>query len=362
VGRAPDPATRRGVARARLVETVDAWEELVCLGAIDALRAAGTAAFADLATAEDAANRAQSRARLATDLGVAATTVAVLAAAVLGPAPMPLADASLIALLTAGTLEIVAGLAAARLAWRAAATAAGRLAALTAPPGTLSPAEEAPVTTADLAVRDLPLAPDGVSAERLTARFAAGRMTVVQGRSGTGKTTLLRALAGELPAPGVLVGGRPPARYRPGEIVLVPHDDHIFSGTVATNLRLADPDLPDEQIWRLLDAMCLVERGIAADTPVGAGGRALSGGEHRRLCLARAVARHPRVLLLDEPTEGLDAATAQHVLSGLRALLPDATVVAAVHDREAAILTDLDADRLSLDSLTAGSAGPGDPA
>ncbi|WP_433282961.1 ATP-binding cassette domain-containing protein [Pseudonocardia xinjiangensis] len=143
---------------------------------------------------------------------------------------------------------------------------------------------------------------------------------------------------------------RPPAHYRPGEILLVPHDDHIFSGTVATNLRLADPDLPDEQIRRLLDTMCLTERGIDADTPVG-GGRTVSGGEHRRLCLARAVARRPHVLLLDEPTQGLDVATAQHVLSGLRALLPDATVVAAIHDREAAVLADFDADRLSLDAL-----------
>lgn len=57
----------------------------------------------------------------------------------------------------------------------------------------------------------------------------------------------------------------------------------------------------------------------------------LSGGEARRLVLARAVLRRPRVLLLDEPTEGLDQATAARVLSGLRAALPEAAIVIAAH-------------------------------
>lgn len=350
VGRVADPASRRGAARAHLVETVDAWEELACLGALDALRSAGATAFTDLAEAEDVAGRAQSRARLATDLGVAATTTAVLATVRIGPHPAPLADATLIALLTAGTLDVVAGLVTARLAWRAASTAAGRLAALTMPAGTPPTAGSAPlpVRTA-LVVRELPLSPDGTAAERLTARFAPGRTTVVQGRSGTGKTTLLRALAGELPSPSVTVGGLAPASFRPGDIVLVPHDDHVFGGTVAANLRLADPDLPDEWIRKLLDTMCLSDRGIDPDTAVGPDGRSLSGGEHRRLCLARAIAGNPSVLLLDEPTEGLDSATAQHVLARLRALLPGTTVVAAIHDREAAAVAALDADWLSLD-------------
>lgn len=86
VGRAADPASRRVAARARLVETVDVWKDLACLGALNALRSACATAFTDLAAAEDAAGKAQSRARLATDLGVAATTTAVLATARIGSA------------------------------------------------------------------------------------------------------------------------------------------------------------------------------------------------------------------------------------------------------------------------------------
>jgi ATP-binding cassette, subfamily C, bacterial CydC len=82
---------------------------------------------------------------------------------------------------------------------------------------------------------------------------------------------------------------------------------------------------------RLLDDAGLGE--LAPDTAVGRGGRALSGGEVRRLAVLRALVARPRLLLLDEPTEGLDIPTAQRMLGLIRGELPHATVIAAMHDR-----------------------------
>jgi ATP-binding cassette subfamily C protein CydC len=74
---------------------------------------------------------------------------------------------------------------------------------------------------------------------------------------------------------------------------------------------------------------------VGRSTQVGPGGSFLSGGQRRRLALAQAYLRHPRLLLLDEPTEGLDAMTAAQVMTNLRAMLPSTTIVAAIHRRNA---------------------------
>jgi ATP-binding cassette subfamily C protein CydC len=66
---------------------------------------------------------------------------------------------------------------------------------------------------------------------------------------------------------------------------------------------------------------------------LGPGGEGLSGGQRRRLGVAQAYLRHPRLLLLDEPTEGLDHHTARALLENLRSALPGTTIIAAIHDR-----------------------------
>ena len=74
------------------------------------------------------------------------------------------------------------------------------------------------------------------------------------------------------------------------------------------------------------------------DTPVGPGGATLSGGQRRRLSVAQGLLRHSDVLLLDEPTEGLDTSTAARLLAGVRAFDPSAAFVIALHDRQAPAL------------------------
>jgi len=320
----------RGRAQGRVVEAVDAWEELAGLGAVGVVRAAATRSLAAVTHAEDRAARATGRAATVADLGSGLAALGVLAACVAGGAPV--APSVLVVLLAAGTVELLGTLPDAGVAWRTAAEAAARLDDLVGdttsrPTGTL-PLPAGPAVRIDA----VPLAPGGAPVA-VELDLPAGSLTVVRGASGSGKTTLLRVLAGELGEGTVALGGESPAAYAPGRVVLVTHDDRVFAGTVLDNLRLADPALDAERADDLLDAFGLAARGITPQTLVGVGGRELSGGEARRLTLARAVAVDPAVLLLDEPTEGLDPATAEAALGACRRLLPQTTIVAAVHDR-----------------------------
>jgi len=142
----------------------------------------------------------------------------------------------------------------------------------------------------------------------------------VTGASGSGKTTLLDALAAAL------------REAAAGVVTCVLADDYVFTGTVASNIRLADPAATDDDIGELLAAMRLDRSRVGPATMTGPGGRDLSGGEQRRLHIARALATRPDVLLIDEPATGLDSSTGTHVLMAIRRRLPHAVLVLAMHE------------------------------
>jgi ATP-binding cassette subfamily C protein CydC len=202
-----------------------------------------------------------------------------------------------------------------------------------------APAVSAPA----LCVTDLAYHRDGAAQplfSGLSFTVSPGETLAITGPSGRGKSTLLALLAGlEPPSAGsVRLGDVPlsdwPEHALRDTLTLVPQRSALLSGTILENLRLARADVTEEEARAVLRATAL-DGVIAArgglDSRLDEGGRGLSGGETRRLVLARALLRRPGVLLLDEPTEGLDDATARRVLSGVRSFLPDAAIVTASH-------------------------------
>ncbi|MEY9995342.1 ATP-binding cassette subfamily C protein CydC [Streptomyces sp. V4I8] len=320
----------RKALRAELVTAVDAWTELASLGAAEQLAARTTARFTRLDAAREAAGRRRYRTRLVNGL-IGTATLTATAAIGTGSAP----DAPtfvFVALLSLGVLAQAEQLATATEA-RATAKAAHRRLTASAPNSasdTAVPEIRSWSTEHGIGFADYPLPPMALRPGRvLGATVPRGAMLVVTGRSGSGKSTLLRALASSLRQATEGRGGRP-------AVVAVAADDHLFTGTLGSNWRLADTALTDDEIDERLAQLRLNDSGLTVTTPVGPGGRQLSGGELRRVYLGRALARHPYVLIVDEPTTGLDERTARHVL-GILQNLPDTTVVLALHDVPASL-------------------------
>ncbi|UYQ63235.1 thiol reductant ABC exporter subunit CydD [Streptomyces peucetius] len=164
----------------------------------------------------------------------------------------------------------------------------------------------------------------------LDLSLTAGRRVAVVGVSGSGKTTLAQVLLRFLDAgAGTYTIGGVPAASMEGDAVrryvgLCAQDAHLFDSSVRENLRLARPDATEEELRRALDDARLLDWVDALpdglDTLVGEHGARLSGGQRQRLALARALLAAFPVLVLDEPAEHLDLATADALTSDLLAV------------------------------------------
>ncbi len=160
------------------------------------------------------------------------------------------------------------------------------------------------------------------------------------GPSGCGKSTLAMTLLGLIePVDGsITLGGVDlsglEVRRRIG---LLQQDGHIFSTSIRENLRIARPDATEAELSAALDraGLCDFVRTLPTgwDTEVGANGSRISGGERQRLGLARLLLAEHRILVLDEPTEHLDRATAEALLDDVLALSPARSIIVITHAR-----------------------------
>jgi ATP-binding cassette subfamily C protein CydC len=171
----------------------------------------------------------------------------------------------------------------------------------------------------------------GLALDGLDLDLPAGRRIAVVGPSGAGKSTLLGLLAGSVTPTAGTVTVTPAAGERWRLVGGVFADAYLFHASVRENLTLGRPDFDDDDLLAALGSAGLPMERAELDRQVGQDGAQVSGGQRQRLLLARALLDPAPVLLLDEPTEGLDPDAADDVLKRVLAAVPGHTVVLVTH-------------------------------
>ena len=295
-----------GALKSEISGLEQAAPELVAYGAQDW-------ALARAASRGDALYQAQTRLASAGGWIIAAHFAVMAMAVTLLLAVAPGADVALTALAVLGTISAIESAGAFADAERQRGSAEAAIVRL----GALTEALPAPTAT-----RPSPV----LRIRGLDTDLSPGDRIAILGRSGSGKTTLIERMIGLRRAqPGdVSFGGveasdlSETARRR--LFAYAPQETRFISGTLRQNLSLAAPQPSDADLWRALEDVGLADRfrqGRGLETPLADDARGLSGGERRRLALARAYLRPAPWLVLDEPTEALDAVAEAHIIAAL---------------------------------------------
>ncbi len=334
-------AEAAGGLRIAAVDALFGMREVRAFGAEGRMLATIQAREGALLSAQHALGRRTALAGVLALLCAQAAILAVLA----GAGGEPVGAVAAVFLVIAAFEAIAVLPRAGALAGHAAAAAHRVIEAAEAPPPTVEPEVPAPAPAGTSlrfqAVRfrwapGNPLVFDGLSLD-----IPSGSRVAVLGPSGSGKSTLA-SLALRLADPEtgrVLLGGVDIATLRTDEvrqrIAWLSQATHLFDDTVRRNLLLARPDADDAALWGALEAAQVADvvRALpdGLDAWVGEGGARLSGGQGRRVALARALLSPAPVLILDEPAAGLDAETERTFLATLNEAAAGRTVILIAH-------------------------------
>ena len=171
----------------------------------------------------------------------------------------------------------------------------------------------------------------------VNVHIRSGQTVGVLGGTGSGKTSLVSLIPRlyEAQEGTVSVGGRPVANYTMEHlrdaVSVVLQKNTLFSGTIRENLLWGDPNATEEQLWAACRAACadefLERMPDGLDTDLGQGGVNVSGGQKQRLCIARAILKQPKVLILDDSTSAVDTATDAKIRTAFANELKDTTKI-----------------------------------
>ena len=348
-----DITAQRSRYRVQLVEWLQANAELVLFGALRRVREQldATERQWQQRQAQEASLAAWSQSLVVLASGLTAVLMLWLAAEHVGGNPHPGALLALFVFVTLAAFEALAPVASAFLHLGQVMASAERVQDVisqtppvqfvTEPEDKASAGETAANPALQLNIQHVTFGytPDQPVLRDVSLHLAAGERIALLGKTGCGKSTLLNLLTRAYdPQHGSIALGDTDIRLLPESqlrqaISVVSQRVHIFSATLRQNLLLGDPRASDAHLSDVLRDVGLdtLLDGEGLDMWLGDGGRPLSGGEQRRLGIARALLHNAPLMLLDEPTEGLDADTERKILALLETHSRGKSVIAVTH-------------------------------
>ncbi|WP_440683330.1 heme ABC transporter ATP-binding protein/permease CydC [Cysteiniphilum halobium] len=178
--------------------------------------------------------------------------------------------------------------------------------------------------------------------EHFNLEITTNEKLAIVGATGCGKSTIVSLLARfYVPSIGkISIGGVDIAQLNESQLreqmTIISQHAHIFNGSIRDNLLIANPEATDEMLWHALNVVDLKNFALelihGLDSWTGEHGKHLSKGQQKRLSLARAVLSTTPILILDEPTEGLDKVIEKKVIDNLQAVFKDKTVIIITHN------------------------------